>query len=200
MGVSKYDWDTLKREYMVSDDLSVAAFCRSKNLPAPRTNSYTAKKVAGWTREKKKLKQKAFDDYKKMSTDEAVFDNKAIRLKQAKIATEIIHKSTQFLKQKATKIKSVDAARKLLETGIKIQRDALGLSDKVNKDKGLTQINVYMSKFGKLFKDIDEQGTTELLKAIKNIRRERTTSDRKQIEGTVGQTTGGEVTKLSRVD
>lgn len=200
MPTPKYNWDALKKEYLISNDLTVRAFCERKGLPNPTKNSYIAKRTTGWAGQKKKVKEKALEDYAKTAADEMLADTKKVRIEQAKIAGDVILKAITYLKGEGAKIKSVETARKLLETGIKIQREALGISDKVSKDQGLTQINVYMSKFGKIFEESDEEGIIKLLETIGNIRRQRSPSNGEQIEGVVGHEVDEEVKELQSLD
>lgn len=200
MGIQKYNWDELKKEFLISNDLTVRAFCSRRGLPNPSKNSYIGKKVSGWSREKKKVKEKSLEDFAKLSTEKMLTDTKAIRIKQAKIARDVIQKSIDYLREKSSEIKSVETARKLLETGIKIERDALGISDKVGKDQSLTQINVYMSKFGKIFEEADGEGIIKLLGAVEDARRQRSPDTGEQVEGEVRRETDGEVKELRSLD
>lgn len=199
MSTPKYNWDLLKREFLISNDTTIKGFCERKKMPIPTSNSYVARKTSGWAGEKKNFKEKALKKYIKSAEDEALADTKKIRLKQAKIADDVIQKAVDYLKKDSTKINSVEQARKLLDTGIKIERDALGISNKVGKDQNLTQINLYVSKFGKIFEDADEQETRELLKAVGVARRELANGDREQTSGIAGSEASGEDKELPRL-
>jgi hypothetical protein len=181
MAIKKYDWIELKKDWLISDDKTVKAFCKRKGLPDPSENSFIAEKTKGWITLKDEVKQKALEEFGKQSAEKMLMDTKEVRMKQAQIARDVIEKATAYLLDTASKIKNVEEARKLLETGIKVQRDALGISDRIGQDQGLTQINIYASKFGDLVDGQDEQGLTRLIEAVRSARRTRTPISGEQV-------------------
>lgn len=184
MATPKYDWKALKSEFMTSHDQTIKAFCLRKGITDPAKNSYVSRMVAGWAAEKEGILAEATERFIKQAADELLLDTKSVRLEHAKLAAEVIKKAMEFLREDAAKITSVEQARKLLETGIKIQQEALGLKENIGKDQKLTQINIHMSKFG--IEDADEEELLGLIGAIR-ARRERLTTIGEPSQGTAGQ-------------
>jgi len=195
MPAPKYNWDKLKAEYMVSHDITLKAFCIRKGLGAPSKNSYIARKTAGWASEKEEVQKKAMDKYVKQAADELLMDTKSVRLEHAKLAAEVIKKAMEYIRSEAAEIKSVEQARKLLETGIKVQQTALGIKDSPGKDQKLTQVNIYASKYG--LEEADEEELIEIIGAIGDARRERLASSGKSSKEESGSEVITEVEEIS---
>lgn len=189
MPAPKYDWKALKGEFMLSNDATLRGFCIRKGLGAPSDNSFIAKMTSGWATEKENVKKQAMEKYVEQAADELLMDTKSVRLEHAKLAAEVIKKAMEYLRKEGSEIKSVEQARKLLETGTKIQQEALGLKDNIGKDQKLTQINIHMSKFG--LEDADEEELLGIIGAIR-ARRERLVDAREPSQTIVGQTVGEE--------
>ena len=169
---SKYNWLDLKKEYLVSNDVSVVAFCKRKDLPAPSENNYVAKMTSGWSGDKENVQKRALQIYAEQVSEDMLTDTKAIRLEQAKAARLAAKKAIHFILDKANAIKSIEEARKLYETTTKIQNAALGISEKLGAEKNLTQINIIDSKFGNLLEEGNVEEIVGLLGAVRTARRE----------------------------
>lgn len=190
---SKYDWKALKSEFLVSNDQTVKGFCIRKGLSDPSTNAFIAKMVTGWAGEKKEIGEKAMEKYAQQVSEGMFEDLKSVRLKIAKIGVDLQEKGLKALID--LKPKTSEDARKLIETGVKIQQQALGITDKVVQDNQQT-VNIIVSKFEDLLQGEDEKGLLELLGTI---RRKRLDSSRKPLEAEDGQPVGGEGEGVSNV-
>jgi hypothetical protein len=196
MAVAKYNWEALKADYLSSHDPTLKAFCKRKGLPDPSKNSFIAKMVSGWAGEKEDVKKRALELFVEQAAEELLLDTKSVRLDHARLAAEVIKKAMEYLRSEMAEIKSVEQARKLLETGVKIQQDALGLKDNVGKDQKLTQINIMTSRFG--IEDADEAELLSIIGAVR-ARRERVVDIGESSQGTAGQEIGETTPELSRV-
>lgn len=180
MAVKKYDWDQLKADFMLSQDSTLKSFCIRRGLGDPSINSHVARMTSGWAGEKDEVKAEATQRFIAMASDEMMMDTKEVRLEHAKIARDVVLKAAKYLSDEGNSITNVEQARKLLETGVKIQREAIGLSSNPGKDSKLTQINIDLSRFG--IEDADEEELLGIIRAIKSTRRKLTDSLGEQSE------------------
>lgn len=82
---NKFDYEALKREFMIGDWLSLADFCRTKGLPNLADGTY-ANNTRGWVSE-----QKAF---KKQITEKAL--QNALREQTRDVTTYLLQESRTF--------------------------------------------------------------------------------------------------------
>jgi hypothetical protein len=55
MARARYDWEALKKEFLLGDYKSVQEFARKKNLPV---NAHFFRKTKGWAEEKRELRER----------------------------------------------------------------------------------------------------------------------------------------------
>lgn len=171
MPVPKYDWDKLKAQWLASPHKVLDSFLKDVGLVARSSNHYIADKTAGWITEKKKIEELAIQEYGKQTGDILLFDTKDLRRDHLEKAKQLLKKAIDFLMSDAAEIKDVETARKLVETAVKMQRDASGLNDKRGKDDLNVTVNNYSSKFNDLLEGADEEGLLRILDTIKRLRR-----------------------------
>ena len=100
----KYDWLQLKSQYLQGDWLSVSAFLEAQRLP---NNSYMRTRTKGWRQERYEHQQRL--------VKQSLSLTQAVQLKGL----------TQLLK---LKVRTVSQAKKLIIDGLKLEREAYGLT------------------------------------------------------------------------
>ena len=161
-GRNKYDWISLKIEFMAGNWLSVSEFLRSKGFKAiPWTQ------VGGWSEEKRALKEKTLEATKEKIIEEDVRDINAIRLRQARLARFLQLKGIEAVKDQP--ITNIEDARKFIVSGLQEERRAIGMEG--SGSTSLTQININpKTNLDKLVEGLDYEG---ILKLIAELKRER---------------------------
>lgn len=168
MSRSKYDWAALKIEFLKGKWLNVAEFIRDKNMSL---NSLQAYETKGWAEEKKQLARKSMEIATQHIVEEDINNEKNVRERQAKLARGLQLKGIKALEEMEPR--SIEDARKLIQTGLIQERDALGISEgKKGGVTSLTQVNVSLpkTKLDQLLDGLDAEG---ILKLIAELRRQR---------------------------
>lgn len=168
---TKYNWLMLKEEFLRGEWLTVHSFlCYKKLNPALTYN----REIQGWTREKNEIMKKSVEIAKQEVFEEEVNEEKQVRRRQAQLARKLQLKGIESLEGIKPENIEVDEARKLIQTGLIQERDALGIDEELKGGvKSLTQVNVNLpkTKFDQIIDGLDAEG---ILKLIAEIRRQRT--------------------------
>jgi len=179
---NRYNWDLLKLEFMQGPFQTIVEFQKFKGI-AP-SNMGVRNKMTGWVDEKQKM---IFKAAKKVAGD--LVSSKASEIKKVVNRHASLGKYMQLKGAQALKTlepKSIEDARKLVQTGIEEERIALGLNEKGGNPSSLTQVNVNVPKT-RFDEILDAGGFEELLKLASEVRRERTRRVRESniVEGEV---------------
>lgn len=162
----KYNWNELKVEFLKGDWLSVEAFLRDKNIPGDNHGS-----TKGWGAEKQSLGKKMVEIATQEIVDEGINEEKKVRERQATIARKLQFKGLETIDKMSPT--NIEEARKLIQTGLIQERDALGIGEsKKGGVTSLTQVNVNLpkTKLDQLLDGLDAEG---ILKIIAELRRQR---------------------------
>ncbi|MFA5013943.1 MAG: hypothetical protein WC549_00180 [Actinomycetota bacterium] len=174
----KYDYDQMRQEFINGPWMKVNEYLEEKGLAK---SVYLKTKMKGWDEEKyrqQKSNVKAMEnnDIGKIvpvaGRVELANNPRILSERQAKLGRLLQHRGLRTLE--TIEPETADEARKLIETGINIERKALGLDGQASKVPGsLTQVNVNLpkTKFDDMLDKLDYEG---LIKLLANIRRERT--------------------------
>ncbi len=151
--MSKYDWQNLKKEYILGEYKSVSEFLKDKKIPR---NGSTQKNVKGWNEEKVQKKCK----------------------KSSKVIEKVIEKESEKEAKKIVNIK--DTAEELLN---KINESLQELNKYFSRNTKKTKVVEYDYKLGKpsketieeneeiqeFFSIIDRGGIKQLSSALKDV-------------------------------
>lgn len=167
--LNRYNWDTLKLEYMQGPWDTLSEFRRFKGFRNWKKSSYLMAKMAGWAKEKQELLSKAAAKAAINLVEEKAEEIRKLRERQSGLARKLQDIGEQSLPN--LKPKTLEEARKIIQTGMQEERAAVGVDQKGGA-KSLTQVNVNLPKtnFDKL---IDGRDFEDILKFIADIRRER---------------------------
>lgn len=162
----RYNWDRLKAEYLEGDYLTVREFLRAKKIPL--SNQFN-KSTRGWIDEKKKLEKEILLASTQKFLQTEVGDLTQVRLRQARLARFLQLKGVTGIKN--TEPETIDEARRLIVSGLREERQALGVDSGMKQS--LTQININPPKtnLDRMIEKLDYEG---LLKLIAELKRERT--------------------------
>jgi len=166
---AKYDWDALKIEFFRGKWINTKKFRESKGLPVK--SRYMEKKMLGWVTEKKKLNKKALEKATNDIANEGSETIQKAMKRQANMARWLQLKGAAALKDLDPK--DADEARKLIVSGMKEERTALGAGKKKGGAQSLTQVNVNLPKT-RFDEMIDELGYEGLLGVIAEVKKLRT--------------------------
>jgi len=164
-----YNWDALKLEFMRGPWNSVSAFRAYKKMPPINKSSRVNNMMNGWGKEKMELISKAAKLAAQTLVADKMEEFKKVRERQATLARKMQEKGEEILPKLDPK--NIEEARKLIQTGMQEERNALGLGEKGGASS-LTQVNVNLpkTKFDNL---IDGGDFESILKFIADIKRER---------------------------
>ena len=166
---NKYDWPKLKIEFLRGEWLTARAFLHDKKISNGPVSSFETK---GWAEEKKMMSIKALKIATEEILEENVNEEKKVRERQAKLGRALQLKGFKALEHLDPK--TVEDARKLIQTGLIQERDALGISGdkKGGGPNSLTQVNINLpkTKLDGLIDGLDSEG---ILKLIAELRRQR---------------------------
>lgn len=141
--MARYDWEALKREFLLGDYKSVREFARQKGL---KYNAYFAKRTKGWAGEKEAKKRQ-----KESKIIEAVLEKQAqheidwntrhleIWGKLLAIILEAVEDyRLQFVSERSGRLNvyALEKVANIIEKAQKGQRLSLGLDEKTEKDDG----------------------------------------------------------------
>lgn len=159
----------LKLEFMRGPWETVNEFLRFKKM-TPRTKSpYISAMTRGWPTEKRKLMSNALERASSDIVNDKMEEIKSVKLRQARIAKEMIDVGHEALV--VHKPETAEEARKMIQTGMEQEREALGIGVKGGA-QNLTQVNFNLpkTKFDQIIDGNDFEG---ILGLIAEIRRER---------------------------
>jgi len=148
---------------------TVNDFIKYKKITPRKKSAYISQMTSGWGREKRQLVISAME---KASTDivgEKIEEIKQVKIRQASIAKEMQEVGHEALK--IYKPQDAEEARKMIQTGMEQEREALGISGK-GGGQNLTQVNVNLPKT-KFDQIIDGTNFEGVLKLIAEVKRER---------------------------
>lgn len=170
MSVRKYDWDRLKMEFFAGDFFSVSDFLRSKNMPTSETAGSVQRATAGWSEEKRKLKQQSVEKSAKRMFLGEYEQLEEVRLRQARLARYLQIKGASKLK--TLEPQTVDEARRLIVSGIEQERKSLETDRGQGRPSSLTQVNIgtVNTTFDKMVENLNYE---QLLEFIAELKRER---------------------------
>lgn len=159
----KYDWVGLKDEFCRGRWLTIADFFRDKNIT---NNSRTRTNTAGWRQSKIDYQRKVIAKTQEMTAETEA----QIRLRQQKVSLLLQSKGVE--KMRDLSVDSIDEARKLVESGMIQEREALGLNE---KDILSTQINVTTSitEFDRIVKGMSYEDILRLIAEVKHEKSRR---------------------------
>ncbi len=171
---NRYDWMSLKMEYLKGPWKLVEDFRKAKGFPPVSKSQQFYKKTKGWRGEKDKMMQKALEIATGRLAKHTTDDIEEVRARQARLARWLQLKGTSALQKIEGENIDVDNARKLVVAGLKEERAALGL-DGTGKGVSpqLTQVNVNLPKTN-IDAMINNMSYEELLEFIAEVKRERT--------------------------
>lgn len=165
----EYNWAALKVEFLKGPWTNVASFLRDKNMP----ESFVSYEAKGWGLEKGDILRKAVEKATDDIVESEVNDIRKVRERQARQARWAQLKGLKGMEN--LEIKTADEARKIWQSGIIQEREALGINEglKGGNIPSLTQVNVNLpkTKFDQLIDGLDTEG---ILQLIAEIRRQRT--------------------------
>lgn len=173
----KYDYDQMQQEYINGSWATINDYLDDKGYPK---SNYLKTKMKGWDEEKYRQQKSNVMAMENKDIGKIVPSSSRVELannprilseRQAKLGRLLQHRGLRTLE--TIEPETADEARKLIETGINIERKALGLDIQANKTPGsLTQVNVNLpkTKFDDMLDKLDYEG---LIKLLANIRRER---------------------------
>lgn len=155
---------------------TTAQFRRDKGFPNWKKSVHMTQKMKGWSKEKRKMINKAAEEASKEMVEGRKNEAIAIRERQANIARGLQKKGIKALEYLDPK--SAEEARRMIDTGLRQEREALGLNEKGGA-KNLTQVNLNLPKtrFDKIIDGQDFQGILELLAEVRQERTRRIGKD-----------------------
>lgn len=170
MSIRKYDWNKLKMEFLSGDFFSVSEFLRSKNMPTSETAGSMQRATAGWTEDKRRLKQQAVEKSAKRMFLGEYEQLEEVRLRQARLARYLQIKGASKLK--TLEPQTVDEARRLVVSGIEQERKSLEGDKAQGRPPSLTQVNIgtVNTTFDKMVENLNYE---QLLEFIAELKRER---------------------------
>jgi len=86
---SKYNWESLRQEFFNSDFLEITSFIRQRLGKETVSDNHIARKVAGWTDEKKAWTRKRLEKVQK-EADKALMEKLKIHLKDLLINKKLL--------------------------------------------------------------------------------------------------------------
>src|SRR3989344_2473264 len=128
----KYDWLQLKHEFIHGQWLSLSSFLQAKKI---KNTGYIRSKMVGWIKSKQEYRTDLLQKATEVLEDKAVEAQK----RQLRLARQMQTKGTKGLEY--LEIEDIDDARKLLNDGILLERQTLGM-DKKQDVSNVTQINL----------------------------------------------------------
>ena len=169
MGMPKYDWPGIHKEFLQSDYLTVANFLRGKGMKLPSQSSLVAQKTRGWGKEKNMIRDGAATDAAAQSWRNEFSNTGEVRARQARLARFLQLKA--MAKIKNTEPATFDEARKALATGLIQERDALGVGPKI-ENQSLTQVNINLpkTKFDKMIEEMDYEQIIKFIAELKKLK------------------------------
>ena len=169
MGMPKYDWPGIHKEFLQSDYLTVANFLRGKGMKLPSQSSLVAQKTRGWGKEKNMIRDGAATDAAAQSWRNEFSNTGEVRARQARLARFLQLKA--MAKIKNTEPATFDEARKALATGLIQERDALGVGPKI-ENQSLTQVNINLpkTKFDKMIEEMDYEQIIMFIAELKKLK------------------------------
>jgi hypothetical protein len=162
-GVSKYNWTELKIEYFSGPWVSVTSFLAEKKIPLVNN-----KQTVGWVGEKEQIMKRALQLATERIVAEDVNDEMVVRRRQAALARKTQLKGIMGLEKHEPR--TADEARKVLQTGLIQERDALGINiSPKGGGPNLTQVNINFpkTKLDKILDGTDAEGVLRLLAEVK---------------------------------
>ena len=165
---AKYDWDALKIEFLRGKWINTKKFRESKELPQSR---YMEKRMQGWVKEKIKLNKRVLENATDAIAKEGTETVQIAMKRQANMARWLQLKGAAALKDLDPK--DADEARKLIVSGMKEERTALGAGKKRGGSQSLHQVNINLPKT-RFDEMIDELGYEGLLGVIAEVKKLRT--------------------------
>lgn len=141
--MARYDWEALKREFLLGDYKSAREFALKKGL---RYNSYFRQKTKEWTEEKLTLSRLKHDKVIKGTLEEQVrqeidWNTRHLEIwgKLLAIILEAVEDyRLQFVSEKTGRLNvyALEKVANIIEKAQKGQRLSLGLDEKTEKDDG----------------------------------------------------------------
>lgn len=167
MGVTKYDWKKLKKDFLIGDWQNLSTFFKDKGIH--RGHMYRTK---GWLKEKGRIADNIIETTAKELTKDLAAEAREIRERQAKMARFMQLKGAEKLKTLTPDELSAEDARKLVVTGMQEERKATGLEGN-GKGEGanLTQININTGPKTNLDKILEGGDYGEILEIIADLKR-----------------------------
>lgn len=155
---SFYDWVKLKNKFILGSWLTIASFFKEKGI---KNNSYSRTRVRGWLQERNEYHKKILIQAQSVMVDDEV----KIRRRQQLMAKQL--QVVGFTQLKNKEVRTAEEARKLIETGLREERAALGLNDS-KTTLGHTSAH---SPFDSLDAFVEKLSYTQILELIAEIKR-----------------------------
>jgi hypothetical protein len=136
---ARYDWEALKKEFLLGDYKSVQEFARKKNLPV---NAHFFRKTKGWAEEKRELRERKERKITEAVVKEQIKQEIDWNLTHLRLWGEFLNILQKALNDKGSiqnkdgKISAyvLEKFANVMEKAQKGQRLALGLDEKAEKD------------------------------------------------------------------
>lgn len=178
----KYDWVTLKKEFLKGPYLTVEEFKKAQGMPLHQQSKHVNQKTKGWMDEKKVLNQRALSRASEQILEEKIIDEKKEKIDSYNVGKYLVSRGVLALKDLFPT--NTEEARKLISTGQDMINSVVGIGE--NPKGGaphLTQVNVNFpkTKFDEMLNGLEYP---ELLKLIAEVKRER---DRRIVPASDGQ-------------
>lgn len=175
-GSSKYDWISLKEEFLQGPWEEAEDFMRDKQEFLPKNTRETKIRISSWATEKGMLMPTVVEKASLTLVDHKVKQLKKMEKRHVKMARLMQNRGKAALE--TLEPQDTEEARKLLLTGMEQERVALGATEK-GGTSNLTQVNVNLPKT-KFDEILDGGNIEDLLGLIANIRQEKARRDREK--------------------
>lgn len=170
MSGMKYDWISLKNQFMIGNWLTVSDFFRGNKI---KDNSRNRLHTKGWLIERREYQE----EITRRTREQIIEKEIDIRLRQQKIAQQLQMKGLKELQN--LPVKRAEEARKLVVSGMEQEREALGIGGK--SETSLTQVNVSLPKT-RFDEILEGQNFEGILKLIAEIKKEKKRRSENQVE------------------
>lgn len=158
---------------------TVSAFRRYKNMPPDKKSRYITAKTKGWSKEKHEMMSRVAQKAALTLEEDRIDEIRQLRKRQSKIARKLYEKGEKSLKYHQPD--SLDAARKLIVSGLQEERAAQGVTGKGGA-QSLTQVNVNLPKT-RFDEMIDAKDFSGVLGFVEDVERERARRSKTGVAG-----------------
>jgi len=165
----KYDWNKLRREFILGNIDTVTNFFKAKGLAI--TGSIR-KKTAGWTKQRDAIKTKQEEQVQGEVTKSLVESEAQVRSRLARLSRTLQYKGIKAINNPDIKVENVESARRLITDGIKTEIESLDLN-KQPLFTGNVNIAVLQTRYGQMLQGLTYEELIEVITGLKQLNEQR---------------------------